>query len=124
MSKTNESRNIGTEMERAAARWLIDQGYHFLEHSFVFRHGEIDLIYEKDGILCFGEVKYRRSTYRGTPAEAVDYRKRQRMVLGAQVYTHLKHMENFQVRFDVLEMLEIDGKKYIRLIANAFRPGE
>lgn len=111
-------------MEHAAARWLESRGAHVLEQQYRSRHGEIDLIYEEEGQLVFGEVKYRTSQRYGTPAEAVDAVKRRRIAYTAQTYMLQKGINDVPVRFDVIEMMEQDGQLYIRVLKDAFRPGE
>ena len=66
-------RQTGSEYEGLAAKWLEGHGYQIVERNYRCRQGEIDLIAEKDGYLVFVEVKYRRSSEAGDPAEAVDY---------------------------------------------------
>ena len=41
------------------ARYLRDNKYRIIYSEFRSRFGEIDLIAEKDGVLCFVEVKAR-----------------------------------------------------------------
>src|SRR5262245_47759412 len=54
-------RGIGYDWEREAERALAAEHYRILERNFRTRDGEIDLIAEDGGVLCFIEVKGRRS---------------------------------------------------------------
>ena len=65
---------VGQAGEDAAAALLADQGYTIVERNYRTRMGEIDLIAEEDGVLCFVEVKARRSARLGHPSEAVTAR--------------------------------------------------
>ena len=62
------SRAEGTWGEAEVANYLRRRGYTLLAHGFHCRFGEIDLIARKDGVLCFVEVKTRRSGLRKTAA--------------------------------------------------------
>lgn len=120
----NNNRQMGTRMEQIAARWLESQGAQILEQQYRSHHGEIDLIYQEEGQLVFGEVKFRTTERYGSPAEAVDLRKRQRLVYTAETYMLQHGLRDVPVRFDVIEMTEQDGQLYIRVLRDAFRPGE
>lgn len=114
-------RSVGTAHEETAARYLRSLGYVILENQYYHPFGEIDLIYKKGQILCFGEVKYRSSLQYGTPAQAVNAAKQQRIVRGAQIYLQRNHLNTVTVRFDVIEIVRWKDREYIRLLEDAFR---
>lgn len=110
-------RETGSRYEREAADYLKKNGYDILINNFRCRLGEIDLIAINEGYLCFIEVKYRSSTLRGFPSEAVDKRKMMRIVRTAQYYMLLNQIsQTTPCRFDVVVIL--DGE--ISVIKNAF----
>ncbi|MDG6773998.1 YraN family protein [Thiomicrorhabdus sp. ZW0627] len=104
-----KSKRIGQEKERQAADWLRRQGFKILENNYHCRGGEIDLIGldQQQNTLVFFEVKYRRSTDYGHPAEFVTAQQQQRIIRCAQHYL-LKHpdLQNAAMQFDVLTLLE------------------
>ena len=110
----------GTEMEELAARYLVREGAELLERQYRSRFGEIDLILREGEELVFCEVKYRTSLAYGTPAEAVDTRKRMRLRLTAEAYCQERNVSDRPMRFDVVEILQMNGRRYIRTIRNAF----
>ena len=61
------------------ARWYADAGYDVLDRNWRCRDGEIDLVRRRDPVLVFCEVKTRRSTAFGVPAEAVTVTKQRRL---------------------------------------------
>lgn len=110
-------REIGSRYEETAAAYLTGQGYGILEHNFRCRQGEIDLVCHHGRYLVFVEVKYRTRETMGAPAEAVDYRKQERIRHAASFYLYSHRLpEDTPCRFDVVGIL---GEK-IELIQNAF----
>lgn len=99
-------RQTGSGYEKIAAAYFIKQGFEILEYNYRERRSEIDLIARDGEYLVFIEVKYRSSTVRGNPEEAVDWRKQQRIRKGAMhyLYTH-GYSEDVPCRFDVLAIL-------------------
>src|SRR5215471_13773746 len=96
-------RGIGHDWEREAERALVAERYTILERNFRTRDGEIDLIAEDGGVLCFVEVKGRRSGAFGSPAEAVTLEKQRRIARAAQVYLGRSRRSSRRMcRFDVV----------------------
>ncbi len=110
-------RAVGTQYEQIAADYLTMQGYQILEKNFSCRQGEIDLIAKDGEWLVFVEVKYRKTTAFGMPAEAVDKRKQQRIYRAARQYIYQSgYRQEQSCRFDVVVIL---GEE-ISLIRDAF----
>ena len=66
------NRETGSRFENEAASFFIEKGYEILERNYRRKTGEIDLIVTDHKYLVFVEVKYRKSTQKGFPEEAVD----------------------------------------------------
>lgn len=89
------------------------------------KKGEIDLIVAdvKRSILCFCEVKTRRDGTFASAGAAVDYKKRMRIRLLAEIFlVRNPEFSDFYVRFDVAEVYFTDGpgKLRIDIIESAF----
>jgi putative endonuclease len=86
---------------------------------------ELDLVAARGGRVVFVEVKTRRGRERGLPEEAVDARKRARLVRGAAAWLHARRRRAARVRFDVIAC-EIDaaGGCRLRHFEGAFDAGE
>jgi len=112
---------VGDFGEQAAADYLCRAGYDILERKYRLKIGEIDIIAQKDNTFMFVEVKTRRSIRYGYPAEAVTYRKQQKIMNTALCY--LKQIDQNQAacRFDVMEIFlaEPNVIKYNHIM-NAF----
>lgn len=97
------TRKIGEAYEQAAAVYLQQKGVRILERNFQCRQGEIDLIGRDGEYLVFFEVKYRRNTDAGFPAEAVGAAKQRRICRAAGYYLYRNHRgKSIPVRFDVI----------------------
>ena len=106
--------------ERAACRWLEQQGFRILERNFRCRLGEIDIIAEEGDTLCFVEVKTRTSLQYGRPAEAIT-RTKQHHILRTISYYCMSHPQRVRdLRIDVAEVLSCEGRFYLHYIRNAF----
>ena len=115
-------RKVGTEYEDMAAAYLEKQGYRIIERNFTCRTGEIDIIAEEKGFICFIEVKYRKGSGSGSGADAVNARK-QRIICRISDYyrTRFAYRESTPVRFDVVECAGAgQGEIRVRWYRDAF----
>ena len=95
---------LGAWGERVAAHRYQRDGYRIIDRNWRCPSGELDLVVARDGVVVFCEVKTRRSTAYGLPAEAVDERRRRRLRAAAQWFSgHGRRFET--VRFDVVSVL-------------------
>jgi putative endonuclease len=94
----------GRAAEETARLHMEERGYRTVAVNFRAAGGEIDLICEKDGILCFIEVKSRRSGDFGLPAEYVDLRKRRRIIRAAKIFSGRKPWRGLRLRFDIVSL--------------------
>ena len=114
------SRARGQAAEEVAAEWLASKGYEILHRNVVTLAGEIDVIADDAGTLCFIEVKARKSALYGPAIAAVDWRKQRRLVRSAALYLAQARVGEVAVRFDVLG-LEAQGRDWsFTLVQNAF----
>lgn len=97
-----ESRlELGRSGEDRVARRYEAHGYRVLERNWRSRNGEIDLIVTLDDVLVICEVKTRTTTRFGSGAEAVGFRKQQRLrKLAVEFLASRGHFVP-EIRFDV-----------------------
>jgi putative endonuclease len=108
--------------EAAAERVLRQAGMTIIERRFRRRIGELDLIALDAGIVVFVEVKTRSAGSPGRPADAVNYRKRQRMARVALLFLSSRGWLERCCRFDVVEVFAgPDSALRVRHIEDAFR---
>lgn len=79
-------RRLGDFGERAAAAYLIRQGYTILGQQWRCRAGEIDLVAAQGEQLVFVEVRTRRGEAYGSPEESLTPAKRERLRTLAFLY--------------------------------------
>ena len=111
-----EHKLYGNAGEATAFYYLKENGYKIIKTNFVCKIGEIDIIAEKDNMLCFIEVKARNTAKFGLPREAVTYAKQRKIKMIASYFLQKTKMFDKICRFDVIEIL---GDK-IEHIQNAF----
>ena len=98
------ARAVGARAEDAACAFLRDRGYEILARNLRLGHGELDIVARRDGVTAFVEVKYRRDSRFGTPAEAVTPLKMRRIVSAASCYAAEHGLLETPLRFDVVEL--------------------
>lgn len=117
------TREIGAQGEMFAAQILQEQGMKILSRNYYTPYGEIDLVIQDKGCIAFVEVKTRRAGSVTRPAEAVDRRKRERIIRSAVCYL-MEYPVDLQPRFDVFEIVTKKGKTFsvqsYRYIINAY----
>lgn len=113
---------LGNFGEEQACRYLQDKGYKIIDKNFRNKLGEIDLIVQDGAVLCFVEVKTRKSLHYGAPYESVHYSKRWKMVQVALSYLKYKfHTIDVLSRFDVVSIYQnSQGQATIEHLINAF----
>jgi putative endonuclease len=115
-------RGVGQQGEISAVAALRRRGYDVLERNYRTPVGEIDVIAEEGGALCFIEVKWRRTADRGHPAAAVTPEKQRRLARAAEWYLSRREGQAPACRFDVVAILAPPGEEpRVEIIPDAFR---
>jgi putative endonuclease len=100
---------LGAAGEKRAAAHLRRRGYRIVATNVRADGVEIDLIARRGPLVVFVEVKTRRSRLLGPPEDAVDARKRARLVRGAAAWLHDHPRVARRARFDVI-VCELDER--------------
>ena len=114
------SRGVGQRWEALAEKKLRVAGYMIHERNFRTRAGEIDLIAEENGVLCFVEVKGKKGPKFGAPAEAVTLEKRRRITRAAELYLFRRRLGPTRCRFDVVSIVESPTGVVVEIFRGAF----
>ncbi|MCP3979724.1 MAG: YraN family protein [bacterium] len=114
---------LGLRGEHAAALALERRGLSVLQRRYRCRLGEVDLVARDGDAIVFVEVKARRGSGYGEPAEAVTPAKQRRLARVALRYLQQRGWLERPCRFDVVEVREsVDGTTQVRHLIDAFRP--
>ena len=116
-----KTRSSGNRGEAEVAKYLRKKGYVLLASQWRCRFGELDLVAkDKQGTICFVEVKLRGAGSIALPREFVDQRKQARLRTAAASYLSTHEMEA-TARFDVAEVYqENNGTLRVEYLENAF----
>ena len=98
----NHRGRLGEHGEKLAVGYLRRKRYRILKTNFRNRFGEIDIIARQGDVLCFIEVKTRRSTETGEPLESIDNRKQRQIFKTATAFLQKRNLLDSHVRFDAL----------------------
>jgi putative endonuclease len=113
-------RNTGAAGEDAVAAWYRARGYDVVDRNWRVRDGEIDIVARGRGALVFCEVKTRRGTGYGMPAEAVTARKQQRLRALARQWLAAHPTRARDLRFDVASVLPAADGWTVEVLEAAF----
>jgi|SRR5699024_2993195 len=123
MSKKT-TRDKGREGEELAVAYLESKGYTILERNYFFEHAEVDIVAYEGTCIVFVEVKKRRNTVFGEPAEAITEEKEALIYKAAEAWLYERKMDGSPVRFDVIAIVQQKNEAPdIQHFEHAFRPG-
>ena len=111
-----EKGNLG---ESIAKKYLEDKGYKILEQNYRNKYGEIDLIAKEknNDSLVFIEVKTRIGEQFGIPEDAINFKKKAKLIKNAQAYISWnKKAKNFNsYRIDAICIVLDEGEQIKRI---------
>lgn len=110
---------LGARGEALAAAALVAAGYTIIQPDVRLPGGQIDLVAEEGGDLVFVEVKTRRGTTYGTPAEAITATKRRHLIDASLAYLDLHAALERSWRIDVVSVLLTRGPPRIEILRHA-----
>jgi putative endonuclease len=106
---------LGRRGEALAAELLLANGFELVAANFRVNVGrdrrgaavqaEIDLVAYDGPVLCFVEVKTRRSDWFAAPEANVDLRKQRQVTRAARAYRRLLGLSGARHRYDVVSVL-------------------
>lgn len=103
--RLSHNQALGAYGELLAARFLTRRGLVLLDHNWRCPEGEIDLVLRDGRTLVMCEVKTRTSNDYGTPHEAIDRRKldRMRRLASCWLRAHSTHPDD--IRLDLVAVI-------------------
>ncbi|MDF0753273.1 YraN family protein [Gardnerella sp. c31Ua_26] len=114
-SDSVDSKELGKLGETYAALRLMQQGWHVIDRNWHSRQGELDLVMiTPEQKLVFVEVKTRRSVQYGTPLEAINQDKRNKLRKAGMQWIEKfgTDIPRYRIRFDAVSILVINKYTY------------
>lgn len=124
------SSETGSKGESLAAEYLVREGYRIVMANFtapIGRNnnggqvkGEIDIVALDGEVLCFVEVKTRRSDEFAGPLANIDLRKQRVVTRTARVYRRIFAIRDIKYRFDVVTVLDAENSEPVIELLKGF----
>lgn len=114
------TRQVGSAFEGVACAFLEAQGLNIIEKNFHRRFAEIDIIAKDKDMLCFIEVRSRKDSRYGGPAETVNLAKQGKIIRAASAYLQKLCPPIPMCRFDVVAIEGALDRPKITYFKNAF----
>lgn len=109
MFQTNVSK--GQFAENLACRFLMEKGCRVLDRNYRTPYGEVDIIFEDNSQLVFGEVKSKFTGGYGTPEEEFNAPKYQKFNNAVLDYLSKMSIDHDDYRIDLIAMeLDVETK--------------
>lgn len=114
--------------EEAARKFLQNSGWKIVDTNVCIHSqdrsrkilGEIDIIASDGQTLIFAEVKWRKDYSFGSPLEAVNARKQNKLRILAELYMLKSQRQEKYLRFDVIGITGSGKNMQLQHIVNAF----
>lgn len=113
---------FGFRSERAAWRYLKQQGHEILARNWSCATGELDVVTRHESTLVFVEIRSTETTDLQRPLTSIDQKKQKQIERTARFFLKLNRVKKVAIRFDVLALSWPPGQKepIIAYFPNAF----
>lgn len=101
---TLTTKQIGDSAEDVASEYLVRAGHEILDRNWKTKYCEIDIVSQKNDILYFCEVKYRKSNDQGGGLDAITNKKINQMKFAAKLFVHINKQDGADLRLLVITM--------------------
>jgi putative endonuclease len=115
-----DKKTIGRSGEEAAVAFLKKKGFRIMETNYRVAGAEVDIIALSGRILCFIEVKTRKSSDYGLPEAFVTPAKQRKIIRAAKFFSTRKANCEYLVRFDVISIISDENGMAFDHLENAF----
>jgi putative endonuclease len=115
-----DKKTIGQSGEQAAAIFLKNKGFRIIQTNYQVAGAEVDIIALTGRILCFIEVKTRKSNDYGAPEAFVHLAKQRKIIRAAKFFSNRKPYREYLVRFDVVSIISDENGMVFDHLENAF----
>ncbi|GAB6109246.1 YraN family protein [Fusibacter bizertensis] len=113
-------RAVGQFYEAIALSYFEQNGFEYVTKNYFCPYGEIDLVLNKNNVIYFIEVKYRSNLSYGSPRDAINHTKMQRMKKTALHYIKNQNMGYINFKIGFLGILKTGDTYTFDFIENIF----
>lgn len=110
-----EKQRLGAWGENIATQHYQRLGFRIVARNFRCKFGELDLLCSKESELYSIEVKTRRSLHFGFPEEAVDARKKERLMRATSAFLAAKKQSYRMVCIQVCSVIVTKEKVILKI---------
>lgn len=114
------NKEIGKYGEEVATEYLENLGYSIICRNFITSTAEIDIIAKNRNEYVFIEVKTRVSKKYGNGIEAINKNKKRHILNATRYFIYKNHLENKNIRFDVIEVYINPKHNFINHVKGVF----
>lgn len=107
---SKNTRDKGREGEEIAAAYLESKGYTILEKNYFFERAEVDIVAYDNSAIVFVEVKMRKDTTFGEPAEFVTEKKKELIYKASEAWLYERKMDGSPIRYDVVAIVKNENE--------------
>ena len=119
-----QKKHTGDVAEQMVVEHLERDGFRIRDRNISNTFGELDIVAEKGELLCFVEVKARRTAVFGDPSMSVSSAKQGRVVRCAMLYVQQRKLADQRaIRFDVASVVGAGATLSMEYIPDAFDAG-
>jgi putative endonuclease len=114
---------VGRAAETVAAEWLSKAGFTIVDRNWRNRWCEIDIVAEREGVISFVEVKYRRRPDFGTGFEYITPDKIRRLQRAALMWLSSHYRTSTTYQIDVIAVSGYPKPQKVDYLPNAIAGG-
>ncbi|WP_304157798.1 YraN family protein [Mesonia mobilis] len=111
--------DLGKKGEQLAVDFLQQKGFTILERNYRFQKAEVDIIVQKEDLICAVEVKTRSTPEFGNPQDFVKPKQIQQLVKAMDFYITDNDLD-VELRFDIVAIIKNKLGTKIEHLKDAF----
>ena len=111
--------DLGKKGEQLAVDFLQQKGFTILERNYRFQKAEVDIIIQKENLICAVEVKTRSTPEFGNPQDFVKPKQIQQLVKAMDFYITENDLD-VELRFDIVAIIKNKLGTKIEHLKDAF----
>lgn len=103
------TKTTGDRAENEAENYLLRNGHTILRRNWKTKYCEIDIVSQKENILYFAEVKYRKTDAQGGGIAAITKKKLNQMKFAAEYFVRVQNITDMDM---LLAVITVEGTHF------------